>query len=33
VDPGQFGMDSILNVRPPVLQVSRPSDAQQVAAA
>ena len=32
VDPGQFGMDSILNVRPPMLQVSRPRE-KQVAAA
>lgn len=32
VEPGQFGMDSVLNVRPPKLHVSQPSE-RQVAAA
>jgi len=32
VEPGQFGMDSVLNVRPPKLQVS-PLSEPQVAAA
>ena len=32
VEPGQFGMDSVLNVRPPTLHVSQPGE-RQVAAA
>lgn len=32
VEPGQFGMDSVVNVRPPKLQMSQPGE-QRVAAA